>query len=209
MINILIADDHPIVRRGLSELINDETDMQVETEASSANETLEKMRLHRIDVILLDISMPGKSGIDAIGDLKVEFPDVPILVLSAMAEEIYAKRVIKNGASGFITKESAPEELINAIRKVNAGKKYVSTKLAELFAEDIAGSGLQSSHENLSSREFEVLRLIGNGKTVAEISKTLLLNVTTISTYRSRILKKLGLTNNSELIQYCITEKLI
>ena len=209
MIKIIIADDHPIVRRGLKELINDESDMKVECEASSAHEVLEKMRNHKIDIILLDISMPGKSGLDVISDLKKEFPKKPILVLSALAEEIYAKRTIKIGAQGFMNKESAPELLVEAIRKVNAGKRYISPKLAELMAEDIASDKNELLHEKLSSREFEVLRLIGNGKTIGEISHDLHLSVTTISTYRSRILGKLGLKNNSEIIQFCINEKLI
>jgi DNA-binding NarL/FixJ family response regulator len=205
----MIADDHPIVRRGLKELINDEKDMKVECEAASAEEVMKAMRKYSIDVILLDISMPGKSGIDIIQDLKTEYPQKPILVLSAMAEEIYAKRVIQNGAFGFINKESAPDLLISAIRKVHSGKKYISPKLAEIIVEDIAGKENKSLHEKLSNREFEVLRLIGNGKTVGEISKILNLSVTTISTYRSRILDKLGLRNNSEIIQFCVNEKLI
>ena len=205
----MIADDHPIVRRGLKELINDEKDMKVECEAASAEEAMTAMKNYAIDVILLDISMPGKSGIDIIHDLKTEYPKKPILVLSAMAEEIYAKRVIQNGAFGFINKESAPDLLISAIRKVHSGKKYISPKLAEIIVEDMAADEKKSLHEKLSSREFEVLRLIGNGKTVGEISKILNLSVTTISTYRSRILDKLGLRNNSEIIQFCVNEKLI
>lgn len=209
MIKILIADDHPIVRRGLKETINDETDMKVECEASSAAEVLNELRNQKIDVIILDISMPGKSGLDLIADLKKEFPGKPILVLSALAEEIFAKRTLKIGAQGFLNKESAPEELVAAIRKVHAGKRYVSYKLAEQLADEFANDSKDLIHDKLSSREFEVLRLLGNGKTVSEAAKTLNLSVTTISTYRARILSKLGLKNNSDIIQYCINEKLI
>lgn len=209
MIKILIADDHPIVRRGLKELINDETDMRVECEASSAAEVINELRNYKIDVIILDISMPGKSGLDLIADLKKEFSEKPILVLSALAEEIFAKRTLKIGAQGFLNKESAPDELVAAIRKVHAGKRYISYKLAEQMADEIANDSKEFIHDKLSSREFEVLRLLGNGKTVGEVAKTLHLSVTTISTYRARILSKLGLKNNAKIIQFCINEKLI
>ncbi|MFZ2323962.1 MAG: response regulator transcription factor [Ignavibacteriaceae bacterium] len=209
MINILIADDHPIVRRGLREIIEDEPDMKIECEAASASEVIDNLRKHNIDVVLLDISMPGKSGLDLIWDLKKEFPDKPILVLSAMSEEIYAKRAIKSGALGFMNKESAPELLVEAIRKVESGKYFISEKMVELIANNMTGNKNDKLHEILSEREFEVLRLIGNGKSVGDIAKILNLSVTTISTYRARILEKLKMKNNSELIQYCINEKLI
>lgn len=209
MIKILIADDHPIVRRGLRELIEDEADMIVECEASSSDETINNLRLSKIDVVLLDISMPGKSGLDLLQDLKNEFPEIRILVLSALAEEIYAKRALKGGAHGFINKESAPEELIQAIRKVHSGKKYVSPQLAEILVNDLSDDNPKFLHDKLSDREFEVLRMIGSGKSVGDIAKHLKLSITTISTYRTRILEKMGLKNNSEIIQYCINEKLL
>lgn len=209
MINILIADDHPIVRKGLIEIIKEEPDMKVECEASTSSEAIENLREHKIDVILLDISMPGKSGLDLIYDLLNEFTNIKILVLSAMSEEIFAKRVLKSGAFGFLNKESAPEKLVYAIRKVYSGKRYVSEKLAELLASGISANEDLKLHESLSDREFEVLRLIGEGRTVGEIGEILSLKVTTISTYRSRILEKLKMNTNAELIQYCIVEKLI
>lgn len=209
MIKILIADDHPIVRRGLREIIEDETDMKVVAEASSASEVLDKLREHQTDILLLDISMPGKSGLDLLLDLKKQFSDLKILILSALSEEIYAKRVIKSGAYGYMNKETAPEQLVNAIRKVNSGKKYISTKLAEIIADSYSGKEKDYLHEKLSSREFEVLRLIGSGKSVSDIANILSLSVTTVSTYRSRILKKLGFKSNAEIIQYCINEKLV
>lgn len=208
MINILIADDHPIVRRGLRELIEDENDLKVECEVASAEEVLDKLKSCKVDVIILDISMPGKSGLDLIADLRIQYPDKPILVLSALAEEIYAKRVIKMGAHGFLNKESAPDLLISAIRKIYSGKKFVSTKLAELMADELSENNRKSSLENLSAREFEVVRLIGMGKTIGEIAENLNLSANTVSTYRARILEKLGLKNNAEIIQYCIQEKL-
>ncbi len=209
MVKILIADDHPIVRRGLRDIIEEEQDFIVECEASSAEEVLDKLRNYKIDITLLDISMPGKSGLDLILDIKSEFPEVNILVLSGMSEEQFAKRALKLGASGYITKESAADLLINAMRKVIKGKKYISDKLAEIMANDLLNNENVKLHEKLSSREFEVLRLIGSGKSVGEIADILNLSVTTISTFRSRILTKLNLKNNSDIIQYCINENLL
>lgn len=209
MIKVLIADDHPIVRRGLREIIEDEKDLKVECEASNTAEVLDKLRTNEIDVVLLDISMPGKSGLDLIYDIKKEYPQKRILILSGMSEELFAKRAIKSGASGYLNKESAPELLITAIRKVFTGKKYISNKLAELIADDLASTDSIILHDKLSDREFEVLRLIGSGKSVGEIAEVLKLGVSTISTYRARIIEKLNLKNNSELIQYCIKENLL
>ncbi len=209
MIKILIADDHPIVRRGLRDIIEDEKDLIIEYEASSAEEVLDGLRENKIDIVLLDISMPGKSGLDLIIDIKSEFPDVHVLVLSGMSEEQFAKRALKLGASGYLTKESAADLLINAIRKVHSGKKFISEKLAEIMVNDLLNTDSLKLHEKLSSREFEVLRLIGSGKSVGEIADILNLSVTTISTFRSRILTKLNLKNNSDIIQYCINENLL
>lgn len=209
MVKILIADDHPIVRRGLKDIIAEEKDFIIECEAASADEVLDKLRNNFIDIVLLDISMPGKSGLDLIIDIKSEFPDVHVLVLSGMSEEQFAKRALKLGASGYLTKESAADLLINAIRKVISGKKYISEKLAEIMANDLTNSENIKLHEKLSAREFEVLRLIGSGKSVGEIAGILKLSVTTVSTFRSRILNKLKLKNNSEIIQYCINENLL
>ena len=208
MIKILISDDHPIVRRGLREIIEDETDMKIVAEASSATEVLDKLREHQTDILLLDISMPGKSGLDLMLDLKKEFSGLKILILSALSEEIYARRVIKSGAYGYMNKESAPDQLVNAIRKVYSGKKYISAKMAELIADLYSGNEKDYLHEKLSNREFEVLRLIGSGKSVNEIAQTLNLSLTTVSTYRTRIISKMGFKSNADIIQYCINEKL-
>lgn len=209
MVKILIADDHPIVRRGLKDIIAEEKDFIIECEAASADEVLDKLRNNFIDIVLLDISMPGKSGLDLILDIKAEFPEVQVLILSGMSEEQFAKRAIKLGASGYLTKECAADLLIKAIRKVISGKKFISETLAEIMANDLTTSENIKLHEKLSAREFEVLRLIGSGKSVGEIAGILKLSVTTVSTFRSRILNKLKLKNNSEIIQYCINENLL
>lgn len=209
MINILIADDHPIVRRGLRQIVQDEKDMKVVFEASNSDEVLNGLKDFKIDLVLLDISMPGKSGLDLLLDLKNQFGDLPVLILSAMPEEAYAKRVIKMGASGYIHKESTPELLIPAIRRVLKGKIYVSGKLADILASDLTKNETEILHEQLSEREFEVLLLIGKAKTPSEIAGLLHLGVTTVSTYRARILEKMKIKNNSELIQYCFRNGLI
>lgn len=209
MIKILIADDHPIIRHGLRQLIQDEKDMKVVSEAANSIEVLNALKENQIDVLLLDISMPGRSGLDLLVDLKNQYPDLAILVLSALPEETYAKRVIKMGALGYLHKETAPNLLIPAIRRVLTGKIYVSDKLVEMLASEISGKIKSSMHELLSEREFEVLVLIGKAKTISDIADILHLSVTTISTYRSRILEKMKMKNNSELMQYCIKQNLI
>ena len=209
MIKILIADDHPIVRQGLRQIIQDEKDMEVLCEAANSEEVLVKLKEQDIDVLLLDIAMPGKSGLELLIDLKIQYPNLPILVLSALPEEAYARRVIKMGAMGYFHKESAPDLLVPAIRKAISGQNYISSKLADILVSDLSGKDKGSIHEQLSEREFEVLRLIGSGKSVGEIAEVLNLAVTTISTYRARILEKLKLKNNVEIIQYCITKHLL
>jgi DNA-binding NarL/FixJ family response regulator len=209
MIKILIADDHPIVRRGLKQIVQDEKDMKTVFEAANSDEVLAALRENNFDLLLLDITMPGKSGLDLLVDLKNLYPDLPILVLSALPEESYAKRVIKMGALGYIHKESAPDLLVPAIRRVLKGKVYVSSKLADILVSDISGRDSENLHDLLSEREFEVLVLIGKAKTNNEIAQTLHLGVTTVSTYRARILEKMKLKNNSELIQYCVKHDLI
>ncbi len=209
MIKILIADDHPIVRQGLRQIIQDEKDMKVVCEAANSEEVLVNLKEQDIDVLLLDIAMPGKSGLELLSDLKIHYPNLPILVLSALPEEAYARRVIKMGAMGYIHKESAPDLLVPAIKKAISGQTYISSKLANILVSDLSGKNKGTIYEQLSEREFEVLRLIGSGKSVGEIAEVLNLAVTTISTYRARILEKLKLKNNAEIIQYCISEHLL
>jgi DNA-binding NarL/FixJ family response regulator len=208
MLKILIADDHPVFRRGLKQIIAETTDIVVADEAADGLEVLNKVKVGDFDVVLLDISMPGKTGIDVLAQLKYERPKLPVLMLSMHPEEQYAVRALRAGASGYLTKESAPDELVGAIRKVSAGGKYVSASLAERLA-SLLQKAEQLPHDILSHREYQVMCLMASGKTVSEIAKELLLSVKTISTYRSRILEKMKMKNNAELTRYAINNSLI
>jgi DNA-binding NarL/FixJ family response regulator len=209
MLKILIADDHPVVRRGLKQIIADTPDMAVGDEATNGWEVLSKVRAGDYDVVLLDIAMPGKDGLDVLTQLKHEKPKLPVLMLSMYPEQQFAVRALRAGASGYLTKESAPDELVGAIRKVSAGGKYVSSALAEKLALDLQGGGKQPPHETLSDREYQVMCLIASGKTVTEIAWELSLSVKTISTYRHRILDKMKMKNNAELTHYTISRRLV
>lgn len=209
MLKILIADDHVIIREGLKKIIDDSFDMKVVDEASNGQEVFDKVRENDYDGVVLDISMPGKSGLEILKDIKAEKPELPVLVLSMYPEEQYAVRVLKAGASGYLTKESAPDELISALQKITKGRKYVSSTLAELLAFDIGSNTNKQPHEILSDREFQVMCMIALGKTVKEIGEELLLSVKTISTYRARVLDKMNMKNNSQLTHYAIQNKLV
>ncbi len=209
MLRILIADDHPIVRQGIGQLIAKTADMVVADEASNGSEVLDKVRASHCDVVLLDISMPGLHGLDIIRQLKKESPRLPILILSMHSEEQYAVRAFRAGASGYLTKQSAPDELLAAIRKVSIGGKYVSSSLAEKLASDLEIGAGKLPHETLSNREYQVMLMIAAGKTVAEIAEELSLSVQTISTYRSRILQKMRMKNNVELANYAVKNQLL
>ena len=209
MINILIADDHSVVREGLKQIISGNADMTVLAEACSGNEAIEKIRKNPISVAILDISMPGKNGLDTLKEIKVIHPDLPVLILSMYPEEQYALRFFRAGASGYLTKKSAPEELVNAIRTVSRGKKYVSPVLAEKLIGELDVTNEKPLHSALSDREFQVLCLMASGKTSGEIAEELFLSVKTISTYRARILEKLRLKNTAELINYAIQNQLV
>lgn len=209
MIHVLIVDDHTIVRKGIKQLLEDTPDIRVSGEAEHTAEMLRKIHHHHFDVVVLDISLPGRSGVEALKQLKNIKPDLPVLILSMYPEDQYALRVIKSGAAGYLTKESAPAELENAIRKVSAGKRYISSKVADTLADHLHESGETPTYKILSDREFEVLRRIAAGETLTQISQNLSLSVKTISTYRTRILNKLNLTNNSELIRYAIQHRLV
>jgi two-component system invasion response regulator UvrY len=209
MIKILVADDHPIVRKGLKQIIADSPGMVVAGEASDGQKVLDQVQKDDYDVVLLDISMPGRSGLDILEQLKSERPGLAILVLSIYPEEQYAVRVLRAGASGYMTKESAPEELIAAIRAVSSGRKYVSSSLAQRLATELGAAAQKSTQELLSDREYSVLRLIASGKTKGGIAEELSLSPKTISTYRSRILKKLGLKTDVELVRYAIEHRLL
>lgn len=207
MIRAIIADDHAIVRKGLRSILEETADMVVSGEASSGQDLLDKARRTPCDVVLLDIAMPGRDGLETLKLLKKEKPGLPVLILSIYPEEQYAVRALKDGASGYLTKESAPDELITAIRRVSAGRKYVSASLAERLANEL-GDGGRPPHERLSDREYQVLCMIGAGRTVSEIGVELSLSVKTISTYRSHILAKMGLKNNSDIIRYVLENSL-
>jgi two-component system invasion response regulator UvrY len=209
MIKILIADDHAIVREGLKQILAETSDMIVADEAADGKEVLEKIRKNRYDVVVLDISMPGKCGMDILKQLSYEKLNLPVLVLSMHSEEQYAIRVLKAGASGYLTKESAPDELIKAIRKVSQGGKYITSTLAEKLALELHANAEKPPHKMLSDREYQVLCLIANGKAVKDIARELCLSEKTISTYRSRILEKMKMKTNAELIHYAIKNKLI
>ncbi len=209
MIKILIADDHPVVRKGLKEIIKENSDMVVAAEAGHGQEVLEKALKKEFDVVVLDISMPGRSGLEVLKQLKRERPKLSVLILSIHPEEHYAVRVLKAGASGYLTKESVPDELIKAIRKISTGRKYISSTLAEKLAFDLESGGEKPAHERLSDREYEVMCLIASGKTLKEIAEKLCLSAKTISTYRSRILEKMKMKNNAELTHYAIKNNLV
>jgi len=209
MLRVLIADDHAIVRRGLVEILLHELDNPVCGEAENAQQVLAQIRSRVWDLVVLDVSMPGPSGIDVLRDLKREQPNLPVLVLSMHPEGQYGKRVLKAGASGYMSKNSAPEELIKAIRKVLAGGRYVSQALAEKLALDLSEDQAHLPHDTLSDREFEVLRMIGSGNTISQIAEQLHLSVATISTYRARILEKMHLTTNAELMRYALQNRLV
>ena len=209
MIRVLIADDHPIIRRGLREIVSAEADLEVAGEAGNAVEALTALRGGGFDVVLMDITMPGRSGLEALKDIRVEFPALPVLMLSIHPEDQYAVRALKAGASGYLTKESAPEELVGAIQRVVRGGRYVSGALAERLAAEIGGAERpDEAHAALSDREFEVLVLIGRGRGVSQIAADLCLSVKTVSTYRTRILEKLGLESTADLIRYVIEKGL-
>ena len=209
MIRVFIADDHAVVRQGLKQIVSDTPDIRLAGEAATGQEILHLVRGGSCDVLVLDLNMPGISGLEILRVLKQERPNLPVLVLSIHAEDQYAVRCLKAGAAGYLTKESAAEELVKAIRQVVAGGKYVSRGLAESLAMRLNDSGDRSRHETLSDREFQVLGLMGAGKSLTEISDTLSLSVKTVSTYRARILEKLGLKSSAEIIQYAIQNRLV
>ncbi|MCX6633554.1 MAG: response regulator transcription factor [Acidobacteria bacterium] len=209
MIRILIVDDHAILRRGLRALLSDAFATAEFGEASNAEQALEQLGEKVWDVALLDITLPGKSGLDLLKEFKAALPRLPVLVLSVHPEDQFAVRALKAGAEGYMTKESAPEELVQAIRKILAGGRYVSPTLAEKLALNVRKDFTRAPHETLSDREHEVMCRIASGKTVTEIAGELSLSVKTISTYRARILEKLGVRNSAEIMQYAIRNGLV
>ena len=208
MIRVFIADDHAIVRKGFRQLIEETGDMVVVGEASTGTEVLEQAIKAAWDVLVLDLSMPGMTGLEVIHTLRDLKPHLPILVLSMHPEDQYAVRLLKNGIAGYISKDTALDHLIAAIRKVVAGGKYVSEALAEQLVVDLTSSGSKSVIESLSDREYRVLCMIGEGKTVTHIGEELFISVKTVSTYRARILEKMNLATTAELMRYAIENNL-
>jgi two-component system, NarL family, invasion response regulator UvrY len=209
MITLLLADDHQLFREGLKQIFKHEPDLSVVAEASSGPEVLTALRNTSCDLVLLDISMPGQSGWDALAEIRNEWPGQKVLILSMHPEDQYAVRMLKAGAAGYIGKEAAPEELIGAIRRVAAGGRYVSTALGEKLAFTIDHDARTSPHETLSNREFQVMLRLAAGKTLKEIADEMSLSEKTITTYRARILEKLDVRNNVELTRYAIANRLI
>lgn len=209
MIRILVADDHPIVRKGLVQIVEEVADLAVTGEASDSATVLQTVESTPCDVVLLDLGMPGVGGLELIREIRKARHAPAVLVLSVHPEERYGLRALKAGAAGYLTKESAPDLLIEAIRKIHSGKKYITPTLAELMATDLGDDTKGQPHESLSDREFQVLRMLASGKTVSTIAEELNLSVKTVSTYRSRLLRKMRLKNNTELAHYAIRRELL
>jgi len=209
MIRILIADDHAIVRAGLKQFVADQADMTVVGEAATGAETVSLVRTEPYDVVLLDISMPDRNGVDTLKQLKQIRPEMPVLMLSAHAEEQYAVNLLRAGAAGYVSKETASTQLVQAIRTVTRGRKYVSPDLAQVLADGVTGQGDAPLHASLSQREFQIFCKLAGGMPVSKIAQELFLSVKTVSTYRSRVLEKMGMKTNADLTYYAIKNRLI
>lgn len=209
MIRILIADDHTIVRKGLRQILAEEfMDSQIE-EVADADELIKKVIKEKWDIVISDIAMPGKSGLEALLHIKQIAPSLPVLILSIHPEEQYAIRVLKAGGSGYLCKDTAPDELVTAVHRVLLGKKYITVSIAEKIADTLNKNGEKKLHETLSTREFNVFKMIASGKAVTEIAESLSLSVTTVSTYRTRIMAKMNMKTNANLILYAIENSLL
>lgn len=206
-LRILIADDHPIVRSGLRQVLTEAGVSEV-GEAATPQQALDLSRQRQWDAVILDLGLPGRGGLDVLKDLKAEQPKRPVLILSMHAEEQYAVRALRAGASGYLTKEAAADKLLEAIQTITSGRRYISHTLAERLADTLGSDSSQPVHASLSDREFQVMRLIGSGKTVGEIADILSLSVKTVSGYRARVIEKTGLKNNAELMKYAMRHQL-
>ena len=208
-LRILIVDDHPIVRQGLRQTLADAADIGEIVEAATPQEALDLVGARDWDVVILDIGLPGRGGLEVLKDIKQEKPRLPVLVLSMHSEDQFAVRAIRAGAAGYLTKEAAPAKLVDAIRRIASGGRYISSEVAERLAVELTIDATQPLHALLSDREFDVLRLIASGQTVGDIAERLALSVKTVSTYRARILQKMRMKNNAELMQYVLTNQLL
>ena len=209
IVKVAIVDDHAIVRAGLKQFLSEMVDLRVVGEASSGREAIDLVRTTEMDVIIMDLSMPGQSGIDALAMIRAKAPDVGILILSGYPEEQYAVNLIRQGASGYLNKECEPMEIVNAIRTIALGRRYISPSVAELIAQQLNRKEGSAAHDLLSEREFQVFLKLAKGETAGDIASALSLSVKTVSTYRTRLMEKMGLTSNSDLTYYALKNKLI
>ncbi|ARU05537.1 DNA-binding response regulator [Comamonas serinivorans] len=209
MIKVGIVDDHAIVRSGLRQFFADHIDLRVVGEAASGREAIDLVRKEEIDVLIMDLSMPGQSGIDALAMLRAKAPDMGILVLSGYPEAHYAVQLIRQGASGYLNKDCEPLEIVDAVRTIALGKRYITPTVAELLAQQLGKKGSSAPHEELSEREFQVFLKLAKGETASQIADELSLSVKTVSTYRTRLMEKMGLSSNSDLTYYALKQQLI
>ncbi|MDP1996024.1 MAG: response regulator transcription factor [Gallionella sp.] len=209
MISILVLDDHALIRKGIKQLLEDIPDIRVTGEAAAGTQTINMMREHSYDLVLLDISLPDRHGMDVLKQLKAEQPDIKIIVLSMYPEDQYGVRALKAGAMGYVNKQSVPEKLVGAIRHVISGKKYISEALAEQLLNNLVGESQDLLHQSLSNREYQTLCLMASGKTLTEIAATMTLSPKTVSVYRARMLEKMGFKNNAEAVHYAIAHHLV
>ncbi len=209
MINILVVDDHVLIRKGLKILLEENPDFKVNGEAESGAQAIKMLREHHFDLILLDISLPDKHGMDVLKQLKSEQPGIKIIVLSMYPEEHYGVRALKAGAVGYINKQTAPEKLVGAVQQVISGKKYISESLAEQLLNNLIGESQDLLHQSLSNREYQTLCLMSSGNSLTEISEIMMLSPKTVSVYRARMLEKMGFKNNAEAVHYAISHRLV
>ncbi|MBY0575454.1 MAG: response regulator transcription factor [Gallionellaceae bacterium] len=209
MINVLVVDDHALIRKGLKMLLEESPDVHVKGEAETGMQAIDMVREQSFDLVLLDISLSDKHGIDVLKQLKSEHPDIKIIVLSMYPEEQYGVRALKAGAMGYINKQSAPEKLVGAIQQVIDGKKYISAPLAEQLLSNLIGESQELMHQNLSNREYQTLCLMASGKSLTEISEIMVLSPKTVSVYRARMMEKMGFKNNAEAVHYAIAHDLV
>ena len=210
MIRVVIADDHVIVRSGLRQYFADQVDLKVTGEAANGREALDLVRKGEVDVLLLDLSMPDQSGIDALAAIKARAPELPVLILSGFPEEHYATTLLRHGASGYLNKECDPEEIVKAIRTVFRGRKYITPAVAEMLADGLGGGNVDKlPHEQLSEREFQVFLRLAKGETIGHMADSMSLSVKTVSTYRTRVMEKMKLASNSDLTYYALKNGLI
>ncbi|WP_018715081.1 response regulator [Brachymonas chironomi] len=209
MIKVGIVDDHAIVRAGLRQFFSEQVDLRVVGEAASGREAIDLVRQEELDVLVMDLSMPEQSGMDALGMIRAKAPDLGVLILSGYPEEHYATNLIRQGASGFLNKECEPDEIVTAIRTIATGKRYISASVADLLAQQLGKSGDGLPHEQLSEREFQVFLKLAKGVTASDIAEELSLSVKTVSTYRTRLMEKMNLNTNSDLTYYALKNRLI